>query len=366
MRKTIAAFVIAVAFVSVTAYVATDATAWGDQTGTFPNRVFEVGKSEHGSTDWAIFVATINPTTDCYWRVELIVLGGSAVEVTVHEIREGLQEEISQSEVKEVGELSEELPLEAAFIYYATFKYIGKPGTSFLAERVEISAPPTEYVPHDPISIYSDDGFTEENGVVGGSGAFEDPYVISGWEIYSTTTHCIHVYGTNARYVLRDCFLHGDLETEDHYYQGVSNILIEYSTGAAVERVKAVNNDLGLDIRSSSTVRVSDSDFSSNWYGIHVKDSAALDFGGVVAGDCKWAGMYLGSSNYFTIVGCTFESNRQQGINLWASAFGTISDNTVTDNGEVGIMFLSCGQGIEMYRSAIDYDGVFLLNCAAE
>ena len=36
---------------------------------------------------------------------------------------------------------------------------------------------------HGPIRITSDQEFTEENGVTGGSGTEEDPFIIEGWRI---------------------------------------------------------------------------------------------------------------------------------------------------------------------------------------
>jgi hypothetical protein len=36
---------------------------------------------------------------------------------------------------------------------------------------------------HEPIMILGNADFTEENGVVSGSGSAADPYIIAGWEI---------------------------------------------------------------------------------------------------------------------------------------------------------------------------------------
>lgn len=42
-----------------------------------------------------------------------------------------------------------------------------------------------EYTPHAPIKIEGNEEFTPENGVVAGSGTADDPYVISGWDIFA-------------------------------------------------------------------------------------------------------------------------------------------------------------------------------------
>jgi nitrous oxidase accessory protein NosD len=45
----------------------------------------------------------------------------------------------------------------------------------------------SRYIPHDSIYIENDDDFTYDNGVVNGTGTFNDPYMISGWEIENIT-----------------------------------------------------------------------------------------------------------------------------------------------------------------------------------
>ncbi len=57
-----------------------------------------------------------------------------------------------------------------------------------------------EYIPHDPIYINGDDDFTSENGVVGGSGSIDDPYMISGWEVEE-----IWVHGITKYFCITDC-----------------------------------------------------------------------------------------------------------------------------------------------------------------
>ena len=64
-----------------------------------------------------------------------------------------------------------------------------------------------DYTPHDPISINSDDDFTTENGVTGGSGTENDPYIIEGWEIDTHDYAAIGIYFTTSYFVVRNCLL---------------------------------------------------------------------------------------------------------------------------------------------------------------
>ena len=65
------------------------------------------------------------------------------------------------------------------------------------------------YENHDPILIEGDDNFTSENGVVAGSGAENDPYLISGWSINSTGNSCIEIQNTNEFFIIEHCHLSG-------------------------------------------------------------------------------------------------------------------------------------------------------------
>ena len=88
----------------------------------------------------------------------------------------------------------------------------------------------------EPIYILSDDDFTAENGVVGGSGTPDDPYVIAGWTIevseedvesgvrinvplqdsnttYTFSLKCsgIVICNTTKHFVIRDCYINASI-----------------------------------------------------------------------------------------------------------------------------------------------------------
>ena len=64
-----------------------------------------------------------------------------------------------------------------------------------------------DYTLHDPIEIRSDDDFTVVNGVTGGSGTENDPYIIEGWEIDTNGFAAIYIEHTTAYFVVRNCLL---------------------------------------------------------------------------------------------------------------------------------------------------------------
>jgi len=62
---------------------------------------------------------------------------------------------------------------------------------------------PQEYTDHAPIVIKGDENFTKENGVTGGSGKENDPYIIQGWKINISTA--VTIEKTSCHFIIRDC-----------------------------------------------------------------------------------------------------------------------------------------------------------------
>jgi hypothetical protein len=62
--------------------------------------------------------------------------------------------------------------------------------------------------PHDPIYIIGNDNFTSANGVVGGSGMADDPYIIENWDISPGSSSGIEIGNTTAYFVIRNCYVH--------------------------------------------------------------------------------------------------------------------------------------------------------------
>src|SRR2546430_12712076 len=72
-----------------------------------------------------------------------------------------------------------------------------------------VSQRSVNYISHAPIVIANDSGFNATNGVTGGSGTSTDPFVISGWDIDSSTTFVgIQIQGTTAFWVVRNVQIH--------------------------------------------------------------------------------------------------------------------------------------------------------------
>ena len=90
---------------------------------------------------------------------------------------------------------------------------------------------------HGPIRITSDQEFTEDNGVTGGSGTEEDPYIIEGWGIDSSAVEYgpeaagILVKETSAHLIIRNVSISGP-NVHGILFRNVVNCMIENSTVA--------------------------------------------------------------------------------------------------------------------------------------
>lgn len=113
-------------------------------------------------------------------------------------------------------------------------------------------------LPHPPIFIGSDEGFLlPSSGVVGGTGAPEDPFIIAGWDIqvdgplnpYLTYTG-ISIHGTSAHFVIRD------VAVWQAVYLNRGGINLDEVRNARVEAVWVNNTNSGIGIHASSGVTV--------------------------------------------------------------------------------------------------------------
>jgi len=104
--------------------------------------------------------------------------------------------------------------------------------------------------PRGPIEIFSDEEFTLGNGVVGGAGTTDDPYLISGWEIAvpSGSEHGIYIRGTISPFVIEGCRISGAVAAAG------AAILLENVHGGRVENTTFLTNTTGLHVVSSQHI----------------------------------------------------------------------------------------------------------------
>ncbi|MBY9000609.1 MAG: right-handed parallel beta-helix repeat-containing protein [Candidatus Heimdallarchaeota archaeon] len=223
---------------------------------------------------------------------------------------------------------------------------------------MSVNATPVSYdhpsysslTPHDSIEIASDSGLEVFPGV----GTAEDPYVIEGYNITTSNSNGIYIYGTTKHFIVRSCYV-------DAINYGI--LLWNVTDGTAtIENNMCTNNDYGIYLDSSdgSTVTLN-SCFQNKYYGIYLVNSVSStvsdnfcnnDFGiylvnsgssNISNNDCNnnWYGLYLDNSDFSNVTNNEFNNNEYVGIYLYNSSSCFLSYNLLKENGLYGIDLLS-------------------------
>ena len=143
--------------------------------------------------------------------------------------------------------------------------------------------------PHAPILINSSSDFTPINGVSGGDGSPENPWIIENLSITSyiyvntdggVGRYCVYVQFTNDYFIIRNCQISNSSATFGIYAFNVSNCIVENNviennaySGIIFQHsnnIKIMNNTIknhresGMCLVSSSGIVISNNTFMSN------------------------------------------------------------------------------------------------------
>lgn len=134
-----------------------------------------------------------------------------------------------------------------------------------------------ELTPRGSIYIFGNEDFTEENGVVSGSGKSGDPYIIEGWEMaFNNTGTGITVVMTDRYFVIRDVHIIDaklGIRFEGVRHARVTGSLIAdcltgitatYSEVSKVDNNEISNCSLGVSLRYCDAFDVTDNSFVDN------------------------------------------------------------------------------------------------------
>jgi parallel beta-helix repeat protein len=236
--------------------------------------------------------------------------------------------------------------------------------------------------PHQPILINGDTGFVLSNGVVQGSGSFQDPYVISGWDINSSLANGIDVRNTNAAFVIRNVSIHSRtsayigvrLDHTDHATLANSTI---HGNSDGVQAVYSNNTIIdGNDVSSNSAAGIEVGDISVNatitrnlasgeTNGIIFSASFNVTVANNVADNDRW-GITDGSCFYGCPPGVI--KNNQLSLDVTAVyvgyAIALVENNTITNSMQGANLYSGIGVDVYMARATIS-DNFFIDNSMA-
>jgi parallel beta-helix repeat protein len=183
---------------------------------------------------------------------------------------------------------------------------------------------------HSPILIVGNAGFTNESGVVSGSGTVPDPYVISDWDINATTAHGIEIRDSSVPFIIKHCNVHDGIDpsyrSAVRLYNCVNGILENNSC--------STNNACGISLDYSSNITLNDNNCSNNDVGIFLVDSDNI---AVNRNDCS--------------------NNPNGGINLASSSNNSIRDNKCLNN-SIGIWLGASDSNNLLYNNNCSNNGV--------
>ena len=155
----------------------------------------------------------------------------------------------------------------------------------------------------NPIRIEGDAAFTGANGVVAGSGSFEDPFVIGGWDIDATTSTGIWVSNTTLNFTVRAVNIHSG---------GISgyDILLFDVANATVDSAIVAGGRIGVAVFNSTFVAVTNCTIQATGLG----------------------GIFVESSSNVSMVNNALVANQQNGIDVQNSAYMALKNNTMSFN----------------------------------
>jgi parallel beta-helix repeat protein len=217
----------------------------------------------------------------------------------------------TSEQVKKIGAVVG-LSVMAAFLLSAAFiETLSLPSST--PQEPPVPSRVLDLAPHDPIYIGSNAGFINDSGVVWGSGTDSDPYVISGWDINASSTTGILIAGTNAHFIIRDCYVHGGHAS---FLSSTHGIELLNCVNGVVEHNNCSDGCVGIYLELSRFNMLTDNTCDSNTlhgllgaYGIELSSS---DHNFLANNTCRmngFGGIYLESSEYDTLVSNTMNND---------------------------------------------------------
>jgi parallel beta-helix repeat protein len=170
-----------------------------------------------------------------------------------------------------------------AFILINIFLLIGlgltpsiNADVSYLTEKMFIGIISSN---HPPIYIDGNDNFTSENGVTGGSGTEDDPYIIENWIIVGngSVSDGIFINNTDAYFVIQTCMV------SDFDLSGNSGIKINNAKNGKIDNTTSYENHYGIFIEDSTYIEI----VNCLWYNIDYKGLFCTETSNIKISSCE-------------------------------------------------------------------------------
>jgi len=186
-----------------------------------------------------------------------------------------------------------------------------------------------------PITILGNADFTEENGVVSGSGTTGDPYVIAGWEIVvpAGVVYGVKIENVTAAFVLRGLVVNGAGSLDG------AAIRIGFSAGGLIEGCTIGSSVNGVEIASSTDLLIRDSVLYVSGIGLRVTGESALEYRHDID-DSNLLNNYA-IRYYYGLNGETIQDLETRHLTIAGSRNVTVVGNTVLDGDGIQLAYVT-------------------------
>lgn len=164
---------------------------------------------------------------------------------------------------------------------------------------------------HEPIRISSSEDLTEKNGLKGGSGTEDNPYIIKGWEIDASGSDYGLLLKNIDAHILITRMEISRAENANLGLQNVSNVTIkqcilsksvnglEVTDGKNVELVrnKVTSNEFGISLVEGGRSTVEHNLVRSNKFGIYLESTKLNEIAYNQVEKNSWNGVYVDASS---------------------------------------------------------------------
>jgi parallel beta-helix repeat protein len=223
------------------------------------------------------------------------------------------------------------------------------------------------YATHNPILIIGNTGFTNECGVVWGSGTDTDPFLIQGWDINASTANGIEIRNASAHFIVRDCHIHdGRFQWESNY----SGICLWSCVNGTLDSNNCTDNREGIYLNSSSKNTIINNTCSGAPFISDV--GIILEFcsdNSLVNNTCfsnVYCGLSVSSSSGNIFVNNNCSNNRYEAMYFSHSDNNILANNRIYGNGDVAIgLYSDSSNNILVGNTAVgNYYGIALIGSA--
>jgi len=186
-----------------------------------------------------------------------------------------------------------------------------------------------------PITILGNGDFTEENGVLSGSGTAADPYVIAGWEIGVPpgASYGVQIENVTAAFVLRGLILNGAGELDG------AAIRIAFAAGGTIEDCTIASSVNGIEIASSTDVALRDNVLYVRGIGLRVTGESPSEYRHAIEPSNQLNDLPI--HYYYGLDGDRIEGIETRHLTVAASRNVTVIGNSVLDGDGIHLAYVT-------------------------